>query len=135
MRFVDANIAIAIQNAADPFHLAALDLIVREPEPLGMLTVTLSEAIVRPSMAGRGDEAAADLGRLFDIQPVDTDTAVLAARFRSEVVASGLSGNRLPMLDALVLAAGRLGTGVVTADAGWPLDVIQMADLVEVLGA
>lgn len=130
---VDANIAIAIIDESDAFHEEVARRVANAGQA-SILTVSLGEALVKPAEFGSVDDALATLAGLFAILPVEQAVAVRAARLRSEVVAAGLSVRRLPMLDALVVAAAlESETGVFTTDPKWPLVELGLGDVVEVL--
>lgn len=128
MIVVDANVAIAVLNPADPFHRPALDRCVRERE-VAILNLTRAEALIHPTRAGVVEQAAAALDELgFVTHEVSDEIADRARLLRAEY------GNRnFPLIDAIVVAFGWINdTTIVTADAKWP-EVTQAN--VEVLAA
>lgn len=109
MTVVDASVAIAFLFARDVHHDAAIDLLAEVAGPLRIHPVTLAEALVYPTRAGRGAEALADLRSIgVEVASVEVDAVQLA-----ELRVS--TGCKLP--DCCVLAlAQHLGTGVLTFD-------------------
>jgi predicted nucleic acid-binding protein len=113
---VDANVAVAVLDAADPFHKVALDRCLREKK-IHVLNVTWAEALVLPAKLKRFEEAGAVLvGVGFCVEVVSDEVADLACHLRAKY------GNKnFPLLDALVVALGvHSGSSVVTCDAKWP---------------
>lgn len=126
---VDANVAIAVLNPADQFHLVAVRACV-EARDVEILNITHAEALIHPTRAGKYFAAHRELERLgFRVQEVTDDVARRACELRAEF------GNRhFPMVDAVVVAHGvRRGLTVVTCDAKWPtmsqisIDVLSLA--------
>jgi len=116
MIVVEANVAIAVLNPQDVFHVQALERCVRARD-VAILNLTRAEALIHPTNAGVGEQAAAALDALgFKTYPVDNDTADRARLLRVRY------GNRnFPMIDAIVVAFGLLHDRVIlTADAKWP---------------
>ena len=113
---VDANVAVAVLNPADPFHSAAVRACVEAGE-VEILNITQAEALIHPTRSGKFFAAHRELERLgFQVQALTDDVARRACELRAEY------GNRhFPMVDAVVVALG-IGRGftVVTCDAKWP---------------
>ena len=113
---VDANVAVAVLNPADPFHAAAVHACVVAGD-VEILNITQVEALIHPTRQGKFARAHAELSRLgFRAQELTDDVARRACELRAEY------GNRnFPMVDAVVVAHGvRRGLMVVTCDAKWP---------------
>ena len=113
---VDANVAVAVLNPADPFHEAAIRACVVAGE-IEILNITQAEALIHPTRAGKFPSAHLELQRLgFRVQELTDDVARRACELRA------LYGNtNFPMVDAVVVAHGvRRGLTVVTCDAKWP---------------
>lgn len=116
MIIVDANVAVAVLNPADPFHQSALDRCLRARE-VAILNLTRAEALIHPTKAGVAEQAGAALDALgFVTYSVDDDTADQARFLRARY------GNRnFPIIDAIVVGFAVLhDRTVVTADAKWP---------------
>lgn len=109
MTVVDASVAIAFLFAGDAHHDAAVDALAEVVGPLRIHPITLAEALVYPTRAGRGAEALADLRAIgVEVEPVEVD-AVRLAELRVS------TGCKLP--DCCVLALAQLlGAGVLTFD-------------------
>lgn len=120
--FVDANIAIALLNVNDIHHTAAITRLSIEPDPK-ILSVTWGESMIAAYAAGdRQATLAADLlDNAFERIDVDQRVVETAARLRGTLVRKGIAARRLPMLDALVVAAAVVHDDkLLTADTGWP---------------
>ncbi|MCY7299592.1 MAG: PIN domain-containing protein [Ilumatobacteraceae bacterium] len=113
---VDANVAVAVLNPADPFHSVALSACVKARE-VEILNVTLAEALIHPTRVGKFFAAHRELERLgFRVQELTDDVARRACELRAEY-----GSRNFPMVDAVVVALGvRRGLTVVTCDAKWP---------------
>lgn len=116
MIVVDANIAIAVLNASDPFHRTALERCVRA-QGVSILNLTRAEALIHPTKSGVAEAAAATLDALgFVTHPISNDIADQARVLRAEY-----GSRNFPLIDAIVVAFGIIrGQTVVTADAKWP---------------
>jgi len=113
---VDANIAVAVLDPADPFHRSALRRCLTA-ERVEILNVTRAEALIHPTRVGKFDEADGVLDRLgFETVVLGNSTADLARTLRASY------GNKnFPMVDAVVVALGiERGWPVLTCDAKWP---------------
>jgi predicted nucleic acid-binding protein len=125
---VDANIAVAVLDVADPFHRSALRRCL-EAEQVEILNLTRAEALIYPTRVGKFDEADVALDRLgFQTVVLEDSVADCARELRANY------GNKnFPMVDAVVVALGiERGWPVLTCDAKWP--AIQDATI-EVLKA
>lgn len=116
---LDAGVVIAVGDANDVFHEAAMTALrTRTSADLILPASAYAEALVGPMR--RGGEAAARLdaalaaGRVA-VQPADRRIAAGAARLRA-------AHPRLRLPDALVLATAEAVTAdeVLTTDARWP---------------
>ncbi len=133
--FVDANIAIALLNAGDAHHLAVLERLSTTANPK-ILSITWGESMIAPYAKGQPQ-----IGLAFDLldvafERVDVDQQVVetAARLRGRLVRKGVAASRLPMLDALVVAAAVVHDDkVLTADTGWPLGELRVKQRVVIL--
>ena len=121
---LDAGVLIGLLDAHDAHHTASRSAFVQAREQgdrLAMSASALAECLVGPWRASDG--AVTTLIDLLDrlpitVVPLDTETAVLAARLRAQHPSL-----RLP--DALVIAtAERDGAdSLVTTDRRWPPDL------------
>ncbi len=133
--FVDANIAIALLNVDDAHHQLALSRLAAEPRPR-ILSLTWGEAMVRPQAAGSAaaEVAARLLDRSFERVDVDQEIVETATRLRARARQKGLASSRLPMLDAVVVAAAiEHADRVLTSDRNWPVTELRLNAQVEVL--
>jgi predicted nucleic acid-binding protein len=115
---LDASVVIALLDARDPHHPAAVTALGRAREETLVLPASAyAEVLVDPWRRGRDAvavvrELVADLG--MRIQPLTADVAERAAQLRAEH-----GSLRLP--DALVLAtADVLAATALTCDRAWP---------------
>lgn len=122
MIILDANVLIGFLDRDDPHHAASVDLLERHfVEGFGSSVLTVAEALVHPTRAGRQDAVMAALDsigvRVIALEPAD---AVSLARVRStyrlrmpDAVAlhtAMTTGSRLASFDATLIAvAGRAG--------------------------
>ena len=119
---LDAGVIIAVLDARDAHHLAAIAALREVLDSEAQLVIPASayaEALVSPSR--KGSEAVAVLDAFLDglpavVAPATREIARSAASLRAR------HGTRLRLPDALVLAtANVLGAGLVlTTDARWP---------------
>ncbi len=126
--FVDANIAIALLNVADAHHSAVVDRLSAGPAPK-ILSVTWGESMIAPHAAGEAQvKLAADLlEEAFELVDLDQPVVEAAARLRGRLVRQGIAVRRLPMLDAVVVAAAVVHDDhVLTADTGWPVTELRV---------
>jgi len=133
--FVDANIAIALLNVGDAHHGAALARLSTEAEPK-ILSITWGESMIAAYAKGERQIklAAGILDAAFERVETDQRVVEAAARMRGRLVAKGVAARRLPMLDALVVAAAIVHDDkVLTADEGWPLAELRVKQRVVIL--
>lgn len=111
MIVLDATVMIAVLDDADPHFGAAKRVLGSHlAERLMAHRLTLSEALVRPARAGRGQAVAAALATL-GIEPIDTlDDPLELAQLRAE------TGLKAPD-SCVLLAARREGASLATFDA------------------
>lgn len=114
---VDANVAVAVLDATDPFHPAALRRCLSESD-VAILNLTHAEALIHPTREGLFEQAATELHHLgFVVFPVDDAVANRARELRAVH-----GGRHFPMVDAVVVALGiERGWPIVTCDAKWPM--------------
>ena len=113
---VDANVAIAVLNPSDPFHLVALRRVLAE-EDVRILNLTRAEALIHPTRAGVLAEANRELDRIGVTTDVLDDG--VADRARELRAVHGSKG--FPLIDAAVVALGiERDCSIVTCDAKWP---------------
>ena len=100
MIVLDANVLIALFDAADAHHAEAERLLLLEPcEPLAMSALTLTEFLIRPTAVGRQQSAETFIGNVgIVVAPVLDDDAPHLARLRAE------TGLKLPDVVVLWLA-------------------------------
>lgn len=119
---LDAGVIIAILDASDVHHQAAVDALIVAREHRDTLVLPASayaECLVSPYR--RGPEAVAVVDSFVDALPAHIEPASRAiASGAAELRARHAGGLRLP--DALVVAtAVVLGADrVITTDSGWP---------------
>lgn len=133
--FVDANIAIALLNVDDVHHTAAINRLSIEPAPR-ILSITWGESMIAAYASGdRQATLAADLlDNAFERIDVDQRIVETAARLRGSLVRKGIAARRLPMLDALVVAAAVVHDDrLLTADTGWPVTELRVKQRVVLL--
>jgi predicted nucleic acid-binding protein len=124
---LDANVLIGFVDANDPHHAAAIDLLERHfVDGFGSSVLTVAEALVHPTRAGRQDAVMAALDSIgVRVIGLDAADAAPLARVRStyrlrmpDAVAlhTALStGSRLASFDvALIAAAGRAGVAIAS---------------------
>ena len=125
---LDAGVVIALLDAADAHHAAAIAAITaaRDRGDTFMLPASAyAECLVAPHR--RGDDAVAVVDGFIDelpahVEPADRPIAAAAARLRAA------HGPALRLPDALVIATSlvRGGDRIVTQDAGWPAVAAQV---------
>jgi predicted nucleic acid-binding protein len=133
--FVDANIAIALLNVDDVHHTAAINRLSNEPGPR-ILSITWGESMIAAYASGsrQGTLAADLLNNAFERVDVDQRIVETAARLRGSLVRKGIAARRLPMLDALVVAAAVVHDDkLLTADTGWPVTELRVKQRVVLL--
>lgn len=111
MIILDANVLIGFLDATDPHHAATLDLLERHfAEGFGSNVLTVAEALVHPTRAGRQDAAQASLAKIgVEVIGLESGDAVLLAGIRND--------HRLRMPDAVALhTAIRSGSALATFD-------------------
>jgi predicted nucleic acid-binding protein len=119
---LDAGVVIAILDASDAHHAAAVEAVTRAREggdTLVLLASAYAECLVSPHR--RGPEAVAVVDSFVDALPARVEPASRAiAGAAAELRARHAGALRLPdalvVATALVLGADRL----LTTDAGWP---------------
>ena len=133
--FVDANIAIAVLNVRNAHHEPAIRRLAQERRPR-ILSLTWGEAMVGPYTAGTeaADVAAVLMDRSFEQVELDHDIVETASRLRARLRQKGIAASRLPMLDAVVVAAAiEHSDRVLTADRNWPVTELRLGAQVELL--
>ena len=127
MIVLDANVLIGFLDSTDPHHDASIELLERHyVEGFGSSVLTVAEALVHPTRAGRQDAALAALHRIgVEVIPLsDSDAAALAGvrsthRLRMpDAVALHTALSTESALatfdDALIGAAKLIGVGIAT---------------------
>ena len=119
---LDAGVVIALLDAADTHHVAAVASIrvARERgDDLVLPASAYAECLVSPHR--RGPDAVAVVDRFLDalpaqVEPADRSIAAAAAALRAA------HGPALRLPDALVIATAlaRGANRILTTDAGWP---------------
>jgi predicted nucleic acid-binding protein len=133
--FVDANIAIALLKVSDAHHTATVARLSTEPNPK-LLSITWGESMIAAYAKGeRQIKLAADLlDTAFERVDVDQQVVETAARLRGRLLRKGVAASRLPMLDALVVAAAVVHDDkVLTAGRGWPIAELRVKQRVVLL--
>lgn len=127
MIVLDANVLIGFLDGDDPHHAAAVDLLERHfVDGFGSSVLTVAEALVHPTRAGRQDAVMASLDSIgLEVITLDAADAVSLARVRSasrlrmpDAVALHTAlamGSKLATFDTALIAAARRA-GVVVAD-------------------
>ncbi len=126
--FVDANIAIAVLNVDDAHHTSAAARLSGEVDPK-ILSITWGESMIAPYARGERQArlAAEILGAAFERVDLTEEVVETAARLRGRLLRRGIAPSRLPMLDAVVVAAAVVHDDqVLTADQGWPLGELRV---------
>lgn len=121
--FVDANVAIAVLNVDDAHHAKAVARLSGELNPK-IVSITWGESMIAPYAKGERQSrlAAEILGTVFERVHLTQEVVETAARLRGRLLRRGIAPSRLPMLDAVVVAAAIVHDDrVLTADRGWPL--------------
>ena len=119
---VDAGVVIAVLDAGDAHHRAALEAVVAcrdRGDDLALPASAYAECLVAPSR--RGADAVATVDRFLDALPARVEPATRAiAAAAAALRASHGPALRLP--DALVVATAlTLGADrILTTDARWP---------------
>lgn len=111
MIILDANVLIGFLDSTDPHHVAALDLLERHfADGYGSSMLTMAEALVHPTRAGRQDAAQASLTKIgVQVIGLDANDALLLAGVRNAY--------RLRMPDAVALhTAIQSGSALATFD-------------------
>lgn len=119
---LDAGVVIALLDAADPHHAAAvasLGIARDRGDVLVLPASAYAECLVSPHR--RGPDAVAVVDRFLDALPArveaaDRSTAAAAAALRATHGTALRLPDALVVATALVLAADR----ILTTDAGWP---------------
>jgi predicted nucleic acid-binding protein len=119
---LDAGVVIALLDAADTHHAAAVASVRIARDRGDVLVLPASayaECLVSPHR--RGPDAVAVVDRFLDalparVEPADRSIAGAAAALRAAY------GTALRLPDALVIATALVGGAdrIVTTDAGWP---------------
>jgi predicted nucleic acid-binding protein len=119
---LDAGVVIAILDASDAHHLAAVAGVtsaIDRGDDLVLPASAYAEVLVAPHR--RGAEAVVTVDALVDavparVEPATRSIAAIAAELRAR------HGTKLRLPDALVVATAlALGAGcVITTDARWP---------------
>ncbi len=111
MIILDANVLVGFLDSTDPHHDASLDLLERHfVDGFGSNVLTVAEALVHPTRAGRQDAAVASLVRI-GVQVIGLDTA------EASPLAGVRTTYRLRMPDAVVLhTAIHTGSALATFD-------------------
>jgi predicted nucleic acid-binding protein len=133
--FVDANIAIALLNVEDAHHSSAVTRLSGETE-LKILSITWGESMIAAYAKGERQARIAEeiLASAFERVDVDHEIVETAARLRGRLLRKGISARRLPMLDAVVVAAAIVSDDqVLTADRDWPLAELRVKQRVVLL--
>jgi predicted nucleic acid-binding protein len=106
---LDASVLIAHLDERDVHHRRATRLLAGTgAEPLGASTITLAEALVAPTRAGRLEDVVAALNRLGVAElPLGDGAAPRLAQLRADV------GSKLP--DCCVLLAAQEHGGTVAS--------------------
>lgn len=113
---VDANVAIAVLDSADPFHRVALHRCL-QADSVAILNTTRAEALIHPTRAGKFDAADALLDDLGFTTTVLSDSVA----DRTRQLLATYRNKHFPIVDAAVVALGiELGLTVVTSDDKWP---------------
>lgn len=125
---LDAGVVIAILDARDTHHAAAMQTVaaaVGRGDQLILPASAYAEVLVAPHR--RGTDAAATVDAFVDALPARVEAAsrtiaATAARLRAR------HGNRLRLPDALVVATAMVlqANRVITTDAQWPKLAIQV---------
>ena len=122
LTILDAGVVIGVLDASDAHHARArqaLSAALGRLDSLAMPASAYAEAQVGPARRGRPamravDEFLADLPA--EVEPITRQIGARAAQLRAA------HGTRLPLPDALVLAAAMhlKADRVLTTDRGWP---------------
>jgi predicted nucleic acid-binding protein len=108
---LDANVLIGFLDATDPHHAAALNLLERNfAEGFGCSVLTMAEALVHPTRAGRQDAAQASLAKIgVEVIALEAADALTLATVRNDY--------RVRMPDAVALhTAIQTGSALATFD-------------------
>jgi len=113
---VDATIAMAMLNPADPFHRQALRRCLSEDD-VAMLNISLTESLIHPTQTDMYFAASAELDRLgIRTEMVDDGIAD-----RARVLRAKYGRKRFSIIDAAVVALGvERGWPIVTCQTEWP---------------
>ena len=133
--FVDTRVAITLLDADDPRHEPTLTRLAREPDPK-ILSSTWGEAMIAPYAKGERQIRLATeiLDTAFERVDLDREIIETAVRLQGRLVRKGMAANRLPMLDAVVVAAAIVHDDrAMTMDRTWPLTELRVKQRVVVV--
>ncbi|NIT98430.1 MAG: PIN domain-containing protein [Actinobacteria bacterium] len=133
--FVDTGIAIAVLDVDDPRHRPAVSRLAREPDPR-ILSSTWGEVMVAAYAKGERQIRLATeiLDTAFDRVDLDREVVETAARLRGRLLRKGVASSRLPMLDAMVVAAAVVHDDkAMTTDRTWPLAELRVKQRVVIV--
>jgi predicted nucleic acid-binding protein len=126
--FVDTNVAIAVLNVDDAHHAQAMARLSGELDPK-ILSITWGESMIAPYAKGERQSRLAGeiLGTAFERVDLTQEVVETAARLRGRLLRRGIAASRLPMLDAVVVAAAIVHDDrVLTADRDWPVAELRV---------